>query len=846
MTPAFGFSAGDFVSAIGRSYAEESWSAADASKKGLIKKVCKALKAAGGASTEYQHAIVELENLIITLSHLEALQPNEDNIHHVNAIRAMAMACKLPLQDFLAKISRYETSLSPFAARASLGSARRKAQWALSLAEETEKLRAWVAAKHISINLLLAMQTSRAISNLNVRVQRGQHDLVEEAAKHQSILQDVQKRLQQAENRSREVYEMHHAKLNTISSKVDTVQDSIMRFRSLGGQVVGYLSIFPFRIQGLLRAILQTNVQSYQILVQMKEGTLRNPAAHLESDIKFEDALGQIRYLPYEHFRYWEPFEGLLRAQFKDKPGEEKVFSSQYHIIDLATGGQVIRKEGWTSYVREGATLSMSMIMSHLRALPKTCPRCTSPIDHKSKDFEGLLICKRCQIRVFPFSNPVEDAFDRITLLEEEEEVRRKQLAEDLQLYGSRLEPVDAVDVDEDVEIAKLPPKRNAVEFEAAVGKGETQVSNHTAVTCMDWNSGRTPIESWLNQSAVPLAVPVSHTEAQDSIRGRNPTIQELQEIKVFRNIHIAKAEGQIDRINTELAEILSDLKPRAQIYFRNIADRYPLLPLYLTRRLAVANCVRAERLCQQSREQNKPSVASKASPKFPEDLRLKTLKRHGSEHTKEEPFACHECSRCFATRDLLLDHQAVSHFPKTLRIMPPPQKDLSHKTVRRRARVHMFSMASNPTQLPDVSTCSKVEPSHSPTSPPSDFWTGRTSSSRAASTHSRSSSRNSSLHGYENVDPKDQSLASWDTGCRKPSASLITTPANLPPPPVDLLPNLCFHCDVCGEDVEITRRRAWQTHVLADLRPYESIFAPRDHQARDAKPDAESINYND
>ena len=160
MTPAFGFSAGDFVSAIGMSYAEESWSTADASKTGLIKKVCKALKASGGASTEYQHTVVELENLIVTLSHLEALQPNEDNVHHVNAIRAMAMACKLPLQDFLAKISRYETSLSPFAARASLGSAGRKAQWALYLAEETEKLRAWVAAKHISINLLLAMQTS--------------------------------------------------------------------------------------------------------------------------------------------------------------------------------------------------------------------------------------------------------------------------------------------------------------------------------------------------------------------------------------------------------------------------------------------------------------------------------------------------------------------------------------------------------------------------------------------------------------------------------------------------------------------------------------------------------------
>ena len=467
----------------------------------------------------------------------------------------------------------------------------------------------------------------------------------------------------------------------------------------------------------------------------------------------------------------------------------------------------------------------------------------------------ALRLCsKRCQIRVFPLLNPVEDAFDRITLLEEEEQVKRKQVAEDLQLYGSRLEPVDAVDVDEDVEIAKLPPKRNAVEFEAAVGKGETQVSNHTAVTCMDWNSGRTPIESWLNQSAVPLAVPVSHTEAQDSIRGRNPTIQELQEIKVFRNIHIAKAEEQIDRINTELAEILSDLEPRAQIYFRNIADRYPLLPLYLTRRLAVANCVRAERLCQQSREQNKSSVASKACPKVSEDLkssqiiledtsrilakteaqisrqdivrdvqsfdqrrrhfcglctkrfvRMQDPKRREREHIKEEPFACHECSRCFVMQDLLLGHQAVSHFANISQTMSTPQKPLSHNTIRRPARVHESPMASG------VSMRSKVEPSHSPTTPSSDFWTGRTSSSCAASTYSRSSSRNSSLRRYEKVDSQDENLASWDTGHGKLSPSLITTPANFLSKALSHLALLFFHCEICGRDVKVVGRREWQ-----------------------------------
>ena len=125
-----------------------------------INKVRKAVKQSGGASTQYQGLVIELENLSATLSHLEALQPNEDNIQYVNAIRAMAMACKWPLQEFLSKLSLYENSLGPFAKAQPFRRAAHSARWGVSFVEEVEKMRALVAAKHISINLLLAMETS--------------------------------------------------------------------------------------------------------------------------------------------------------------------------------------------------------------------------------------------------------------------------------------------------------------------------------------------------------------------------------------------------------------------------------------------------------------------------------------------------------------------------------------------------------------------------------------------------------------------------------------------------------------------------------------------------------------
>ena len=79
----------------------------------LVKKVSDALKATGSASCEYRHVIIELEGLKNVLRHLEALEPTEDNISRVNAIRGMALTCQLPLNCFLHKLEKYEASMKP-------------------------------------------------------------------------------------------------------------------------------------------------------------------------------------------------------------------------------------------------------------------------------------------------------------------------------------------------------------------------------------------------------------------------------------------------------------------------------------------------------------------------------------------------------------------------------------------------------------------------------------------------------------------------------------------------------------------------------------------------------------
>jgi hypothetical protein len=143
MSAGFGFSAGDCVIALE-----------------LIYEVGKALRNSRGAAHEYQQVIVELEGLRKTLKHLESLQPSASNADHVNAIRGMAFTCQLPLQEFLSRLQAYEASLGPFSQRSAIRGAGAKTKWTIYMVKEVEKLRALIAGKVISIQLLLSTHTS--------------------------------------------------------------------------------------------------------------------------------------------------------------------------------------------------------------------------------------------------------------------------------------------------------------------------------------------------------------------------------------------------------------------------------------------------------------------------------------------------------------------------------------------------------------------------------------------------------------------------------------------------------------------------------------------------------------
>ncbi|MCJ1456069.1 hypothetical protein MMC28_006426 [Mycoblastus sanguinarius] len=821
MTPAFGFSIGDIISAIN-----------------LIRKISKALKETGGASSAYQDAIIELEGLKHALQQLEAFEPTEDNISHVNAIRGMALACKLPLQDFMTKLEKYESSLGAWAYRNPRSTIGRKARWAVSFGQEVEKFRALVAAKQISINLLLTMHCSQTFSSINSRSKREHGDLISKIVENQAALLQVQGIVENTEGRMGGIKATSEARLDAMLSKSDATHASVMSLRTLGERILGFVRTFPREIRDLLQKILQADWRTYQAVLQIQEHLARSPTSLQESNIQFTNALGEFRRLPYEYFCQWEPFEGFLRAQFKNKPGETKILDESYHIIDLKNHKSIVKKEHWSRSISQGAILAMSMIMSHMQRIPGHCPRpdCTGVSMTKCPDSD-LLACETCYLKFFPDTNSLEHLFSRVNV--SEEEITRQQVEEDLQLYGRRLQPSDTSDVDDAKRLANLPPKRKASESEAAGipsskvrKKGEDQSYDCQAVTTIDWNNGASPLDAWLNQSAVPStgAIPGHHASncsAEDQIA------QELEEIKVFRNVHIGTERRSLGPKVDPKDEPLASMELGAQIYYRNILDRYPLLPVYLARRLAQANHERAERLRLKSQRAQPPPISGDSDQivKTASDVNppWHPLSLPGSSTALRSPWStmgnfqvvknqfsqkkhkCKICDKRFARPSSLRTHmyRHTGEEPYSCEAEGCGRRFFVLSNLRRHRKVHKYDRGSDHS-FPSSPKVRDFQPLTN-NAPSSDFWTSKSTSRRPSSTRSCSSSMNSSLRGETAFDPQEQEPTFLIDHSKSSSVDFDGSSPGLPPPPAEIGNKLSFNCDICGDVICVGRRYDWQ-----------------------------------
>jgi len=135
----FGFSVGDFV-AVGS----------------LIKDISSCLQDARGSKAEYQELLRELECLQQALHHLDKLQNGGSSSTNLDSIKYAALSCRRPLEQFLGKIRKYDTSLGVWGKDGFIKSTADKLRWGFGQKEEVRKLQSYLNIHVGTINILLA------------------------------------------------------------------------------------------------------------------------------------------------------------------------------------------------------------------------------------------------------------------------------------------------------------------------------------------------------------------------------------------------------------------------------------------------------------------------------------------------------------------------------------------------------------------------------------------------------------------------------------------------------------------------------------------------------------------
>lgn len=172
----FGFSVGDFI-AVGK----------------LAGEIISSLQTVGGAKSEYQELIRELQSLQTALRYLDRLDDLKSPSKHVQSIKCAALACTYPLEGFFAKVKKYEKSLGLWNKSHTAKTAKDKLRWTFGEKGEITRLRAYLTIHIETINNMLIQHGLERMDLLGKEVKESTSQLQSQLDNTKTALENIQK-----------------------------------------------------------------------------------------------------------------------------------------------------------------------------------------------------------------------------------------------------------------------------------------------------------------------------------------------------------------------------------------------------------------------------------------------------------------------------------------------------------------------------------------------------------------------------------------------------------------------------------------------------------------------------
>lgn len=361
--PCFGFSVGDFISAIQ-----------------LVAQVTDALKASSSATTECQNAVVFLETVKYTLRRVLDTGTSSADVEACQQLRTCAQACCEQVVRFSQRVQKYEASFSTSQTtqqnlRQKWRRGSSKVKWSLAVKEDLAELMTAVTPQLCVMQLFLQLQEASSARQWQV-------DILQTTRSTRAQMERLVATLEPDAVAGAEINSDSNFSMEPTALARRRQRPKIAARHDVWTEMTTFdASILQKMHNGIARLFLLFCLYAWQWIHRYLHAFTTMPqtlSMLLDTNITLTDALGRTLSLPHEHFSDWTMIMARLKVSFRDCTGEPKVRRGDFVIFHLQGRREMLHEGNWANDVLPGSKVIMAMVIGGQGYGVSDCPRCGS------------------------------------------------------------------------------------------------------------------------------------------------------------------------------------------------------------------------------------------------------------------------------------------------------------------------------------------------------------------------------------------------------------------------------------------------------------------------------------